>query len=94
MYIRSEDFHTLGEESGVLLIKTILDESGLQTQATVMKEKAVLANLPELIQRLAHNASKFNSQVIATTLNLRRNGSSAPDLLHPLFPAYLVCPDK
>ena len=29
MYNRSEDFHTLGEESGVLLIKTILDESGI-----------------------------------------------------------------
>ena len=29
-----------------------------------------------------------------TSLNLRRNGSSAPDLLHQIFPAYLVCPDK
>ena len=45
IYNRSNDFHTFGEESGVLLIKIILDESGLQTHATVMKEKAVLENL-------------------------------------------------
>ena len=49
IYNRSEDFHTLGEDSGILLIKTVLDESGLQTNATVMKEKAVLANLAELM---------------------------------------------
>ena len=48
MYNRSEDFQTLEEESGVLLTKKI-NKSGLQTHATVMKEKAVLANLPELM---------------------------------------------
>ena len=84
----------MGEESGVLFIKTILDESGLQTHTTVMKEKAVLANLPELMLRLVHNVSKFNERVIKTSLNLRMNGSSAPDLLSQLLPAYLVCSDK
>ena len=49
IYNRSEDFDTLGEESGIFLIKTILDKLGLQTNATVMKGKSVLANLPELI---------------------------------------------
>ena len=39
IYNRSEDFHTLGEESRILLIVTILDESGLQTNATIMNEK-------------------------------------------------------
>ena len=62
IYNRSKDFHTLGEESGVLLIKTILDKSGLQTNAAVMKEKAVLGNLPEFMQRLTHNVSKFSSR--------------------------------
>ena len=38
--------------------------------------------------------SKFNWRVISTSLNLKRNGSSAPDLLRQLFPTYLVCPDK
>ena len=94
IYNRSNNFHTLGKESGILLIKTILDKSGLQTHVTVMKEKYVLENLLELMVRLIHNVSKFNSRFISTSLNLKRNGSSAPDLLHQLFPAYLVCPDK
>ena len=56
-----------------------------------MKEKLVLVNLPELMHRLTHNVSKFNSRVISTSLSLKRNCSSDPDLLHQLFPAYLVC---
>ena len=59
-----------------------------------MKEKVVLVNLPELMVQLTHNVSKLNLRVISTSLNLKRNGSSAPDLLHQLFPVYLVCPDK
>ena len=85
IYNRSEDFHTLEEESGVLLIKTILEKSGLQTNVTVMKEKVVLAKLPKKMHRLAHNVTKFNSRVISTSLNLRRNSSSASELLHQLF---------
>ena len=37
IYNWSEDFHTLGKGSGVLLIKTILKKIGLQTHAIVMK---------------------------------------------------------
>ena len=90
LYNRSDDFLILGEESGVLLIKTILDESGLQTHATVMKENAVLENLPELMVRLNHNVSNFNSRVISNTQTLKRNGSSALGLLHQLLLAYLI----
>ena len=59
-----------------------------------MKEKSALTNLPEIIVRLTHNASKFNSRVITTTKSLKRNGSSDPDLLHQLSPTYLIYPDK
>ena len=38
--------------------------------------------------------SQFNSRVITTDQNLKRNGSSDIYLLHQLFPFYLVCPDK
>ena len=59
-----------------------------------MKEKATLANLPELTHRLTYSVIKFNSKVVSTTQNLNRNGFSAPDLLRQLFLAYLVWPDK
>ena len=41
-----KDYHWREWESGVLLIKVVLDESGIQINATVMKEKAILASLP------------------------------------------------
>ena len=87
---RSEDYHWEEWESGVLLIKLVLDESELQINATVMKENDILVSLPELMMRLGHNVSKFNSQVLTVTRSLKRNGSPAPYLLHQLFSDYLA----
>ena len=61
---RPKDYHWGEWESGVLLIKVVLDKSGLQINATVMKEKAILANLHELMIWLVHNVSKFNAHVL------------------------------
>ena len=72
----------------------ILKESGLQTHAMLLKEKAILANLPALMARITHNMSKFNSLILSATNSLKRNESSAPDLLHQLFQAYLPCPNN
>ena len=46
IYDRSQDYHVDDYEIGIFLIKVILDESDFQTYATVMKEKAVHANIP------------------------------------------------
>ena len=94
VYNRSKDFMVDNSESGTLLLKVVLEESGLQTNATVMKAKSDLANLSETMVKLGHNVSKFNDHVLAIMTTLTRNGSNAPDLVHQLFPAYLVCPDK
>ena len=94
IYARSEEYKVLGTESGVLLLKVILLESGLQTNATIIKHKDELANLPALMGKLSHNVEKFNSSVLAIVLALKRKGATAPDLLHQLVPAYLHCPDK
>jgi len=90
VYNRSNDYHIGDYWGGILLLKFILDKSSLQTHATVMIEKAILANLYELIARLIHNLSKFNSVVISTINNLKRNRSSVPNLLHQLLPTYLL----
>ena len=58
-----------------------------------MKDKSILDNLPKLVVWFAHNVSKFNAQVLSVTRSLKRNGSSAPDLLHQLFLASLTCLD-
>ena len=94
VYNRIGDYHVGDCESGILLLKVILEESVLQTHVELLKENALLANLPMLMACLTHNVSKFNSSVFATTKNLKRNVSSAHDLLHQLVPVYLSCPDN
>ena len=85
---------TAGYNSGVLLLKVVLEEAGLKTNAKIMADKEELSNLPVLMAKLKHNVLKFNTQVEMLVLSLKRNGAEAPDLLHQLFPAYLSCPDK
>ena len=94
IYSRTEDFQVQGTEIGVMLLKTILVESGMQTSATILKLKDKLANLPIIMGKLAHNIEKFNSHVLGIIISLKRKGATAPDLLLQLFPAYLSCPDK
>ena len=60
----------------------------------VKKKKAALTNLPKLMVMLTLNVIKFNSRVISTAHNLKHNSSSPPNLLHQLFPAYLIYPNK
>ena len=75
VYNCSSDYHIGDYESGILLLKVTHDESGLQFHTTVIKEKAVLTNLPKLMAGLTRNVSKFNSQVLTMTQNLKRNDS-------------------
>ena len=59
-----------------------------------MREKAELANLTTVISKFSHNIIKFNSHVFATIQSLKRNGSTTHDVIHQLFPVYLICLDK
>jgi len=67
IYNRSQEYRVVDYESGILLIKVILDKSGLQIQATVIKEKTDLASIPEIMVQLTHNVRKFSSQALTTT---------------------------
>jgi len=67
IYNRSQEYRVGDYESGILLIKVILDKSGLQIQATVIKEKTDLASIPEIMVQLTHNVRKFSSQALTTT---------------------------
>ena len=89
IYYCSDNYHVGEDKNGILLFKFTIEESGFQTHTTLLKEKAILAKLPALMDHLTHNVSKFNSSILATTNNLKRNGSSAPEFLYQLFPAYL-----
>ena len=59
----------------------------------MMKNKAVLANLLNLMARLTHNVRNFNGQVLTTTKLLKKNESPTPYLIHQPFLAYFSCPN-
>ena len=59
-YARQTDYHVNGAESGLLLVKVILEESGLRTNATVAKYKREIQSLPKLMVALRHHMDKFN----------------------------------
>ena len=81
------------QPSRVLFLKTVLDKSSLSSQAMVMKHKKELTQLPRLMENHKWNIPKFNEAVQAIELALTQYGSTAPDLLHQLMPAYLRCPE-
>ena len=94
IFQRAEDFTVHGEESRVLVVKTVLDDSSLTTNVTVMTLKQELTELKEIIQRMKWNILKFNEKVNMIVLNLTQQGAEAQDLVHQLLSAYLTCPDK
>ena len=49
LYIRSKEFIIGIDASEIILLKVILDKSGLHTNTTIMKDKVVLADLPNLM---------------------------------------------
>ena len=80
-------------ECGVLMLKVTLDESSLTSNATVMKLKKELNELPELIGTLKYDVPKFNDAVLSVQQQLTQYGSSAPELFHQVLPAYLAIPE-
>ena len=60
VYNRSADFHCNGQEYSTLLAKVVLEESGLQINATIMKLKDETQELPKLMASYRHNIEKFN----------------------------------
>ena len=81
-------------ESGVMFLKVILDSSSLTSNATIMKHKRELTELVALIKQYNWNIPHFNNRVKKIELSLHQHGSSASDLVHQVFQAYLTCPDK
>ena len=94
MYSKSDKYTVNEKESGVLFLKVILDTSSLTSNVTIMRHKRQLTQLVELIAGYKWNIPQFNMMVNKTVMSLNQHGSSAPDLIFQLFPAYLTCPDK
>jgi len=80
--------------SGNLLLKVIIRESHLDTNATTQSIRMKLSNLDKYIVKIDSDVTKFNSYVKLLVNSLAARGKRTEDLLTQLFKGYLAASDK
>ena len=80
--------------SGNLLLKVIIRESHLDTNATTQSIRMKLSNLDVYINTINNDITKFNGYVKGLVLSLSARGHRTEDLLSNLFKGYLAVSDK
>ena len=90
-----EDQYTIGElGSGNLLLKIIVRESHLDTNATSTSIRTKLTELDTYLPTIGHDITKFNTYVKLLVDGLKSRGETTTDLLTNLFKGYLSCSDR
>ena len=89
----SDQFILNGRESGILLLKVIIRESHLDTNATMNLIRTQLSNLDEYITTIRCDIIKFNKHVKRLIEQLNACGGETQDLLTNLFKAYVSIKD-
>ena len=92
-YLVTNDAGTM-VPSGNLLLKVIIRESHLDTNATTQSIRMKLSNLDEYIVKIDSDITKFNGYVKLLVNNLAARGKRTEDLLTQLFKGYLSASDK
>ena len=81
-------------ESGNLLLKVLVRESHLDTNATTSWIRTQLSSLDEYMMIIGSNIGKFNFHVQTLMGSLTARGETSTDLLTNLFKGYAKCSDK
>ena len=89
----SDQFILIGREPGILLLKVIIRESHLDTNATMNSIRTQLSNLDEYIATIGCDIIKFNEHVKHLLEQLNARGRETQDLLTNLFKAYMSVKD-
>ena len=83
-----------GLGSGTLLLKIIVRESHLDTNATSASIRTKLTDLDRYLPTIGHDITKFNTYVKLLIDGLRSRGETSHDLLVNLFKGYMACSDR
>ena len=90
-----EDQYQIGAYgSGNLLLKIIVRESHLDTNATSASIRKKLTNLDRYLPTIGQDITKFNTYVKLLIDGLRSRGEATNDLLINLFKGYSACSDR
>ena len=80
--------------SGNLLLKVIIRESHLDTNATTQSIQTKLSNLDRYIVTIGNDITKFNGYVKGLVQSLTARGERTEDLLSNLFKGYQAVSDR
>ena len=89
-----QDYTVEGVPSGPLLLKLIIQESHVDTRATVRFIRERLTNLGEYLVTCGSDIEKFNKYVRELLQALGARGETSNDILPNLFKGYLKAPDE
>ena len=91
----NEELYKFGRrQGGACLLKVLIRESYLDSNATSSMIRIKLANLDEYIVQVKHDIGKFNNYVKVLVETLRARGETTSDLITNLFQAYAACSDQ
>ena len=87
------DWHIGDRPCAFLLIKVLIRESYIDTQATTRILREHLSSLPAKLEEMKGDIDQFNGFVKVTMDQLAARGETTQDLLANLFKGYLSCRD-
>ena len=88
------DWHINGRASALLLIKIIIRESFIDTQATTRILREQLSSLPAKLEELKGDIDQLNAFIKLTQDQLAARGETSNDLLANIFKGYLTSRDS
>ena len=92
--ICSEEFTLEGIPSGPLLLKVIIRESHIDTNATTRHIREKLSSLDGYLKEVGNDVVKMNEHTKGLLISLKARGETTEDLISNLFKAYKSVPDK
>lgn len=94
VWVWKEEFHINTIPSGILLLKIVIREAHIDTNATVRHLREKISSLDTFIATIGHDVEKFNAHVINIVNGLKARGHTSQDVLANLFKAYKTVPDR
>ena len=90
---RRDDYTVNGIESGVLLLKVIIQEASIDTNATISTIRTQLSELDKYMVKTGYDIDKFVTHVTKLEEGLAARGAISTDLLNNLFKGLLAAKD-
>jgi hypothetical protein len=88
VWIWKDEFHINVIPTGILLLKIVIREAHIDTNATVCHLREKISSLDGFIATIGHDIEKFNAHVINIVNGLKARGRTSQDILANLFKAY------